>query len=102
MNDNETTSRTTGLDPLDAHVGTLIRKRRRLLSLDEAAVSGQLGIALTDYLAIEAGRLRPAASHLAHIAQLLGMSVEDFFRHMPEIGTPIEPRASRRGEDTGK
>ncbi len=69
----------TGIGPMDAHVGSRICARRRLLQLSQKEMADSLGITFQQVQKYEKGVNRIGAGRLYNIAQLLGVDVDYFF-----------------------
>ena len=69
----------TGIGPMDAHVGSRICARRRLLQLSQKEMADSLGITFQQVQKYEKGVNRIGAGRLFNIAQLLGVDVDYFF-----------------------
>jgi transcriptional regulator with XRE-family HTH domain len=66
--------------PVDIHVGSKIRLRRRLLGMSQSTVAGQIGISFQQLQKYESGANRVGASRLYQVAQVLGVAPSAFFR----------------------
>ena len=66
-------------DPIDVHVGNLIRQRRRLLGLSQTDLAATVGVRFQQMQKYETGFNRVSASRLYKIAQTLDVPVEFFF-----------------------
>jgi transcriptional regulator with XRE-family HTH domain len=69
-----------GPHPVDIHVGSKIRLRRRLLGMSQSTVAGQIGISFQQLQKYESGANRVGASRLYQVAQVLGVAPSAFFR----------------------
>ncbi len=69
----------SGVGPMDAHVGSRICARRRLLQLSQKEMADSLGITFQQVQKYEKGVNRIGAGRLFNIAQLLGVDVDYFF-----------------------
>jgi transcriptional regulator with XRE-family HTH domain len=76
--------------PVDIHVGTKIRLRRRLLGMSQATVAGRIGISFQQLQKYESGANRVGASRLYQLARVLGVSPSAFFKGLDgeEAGQP--------------
>ncbi len=61
-------------DPVDHHVGTVIRRRRMQLGLSQEALADKLGLSFQQVQKYEKGVNRVSASRLVQIARILGIS----------------------------
>lgn len=76
----------TSIGPMDAHVGSRICARRRLLQLSQKEMADSLGITFQQVQKYEKGVNRIGAGRLFNIAQLLGVDVDYFFEDVkPEV-----------------
>jgi transcriptional regulator with XRE-family HTH domain len=75
--------------PIDQHVGSRIRMRRRMLSLSQTELGSQLGITFQQVQKYEKGANRVAASRLQHMADILKVPVPFFFEDVLS-GEPSE------------
>ncbi len=66
--------------PVDIHVGTKIRLRRRLLGMSQSAVASQIGISFQQLQKYESGANRVGASRLYQLARVLGVAPSAFFK----------------------
>lgn len=65
--------------PIDVHVGTQIRMRRKSLGMSQSALAGRLGITFQQVQKYEKGANRVGASRLQAIASVLGVDVSSLF-----------------------
>jgi len=70
-------------NPVDVHVGSKIRSRRRALGISLETLGQQLGITFQQIQKYERGANRVSASRLQNIASALGVPVRYFFEDMP-------------------
>ena len=73
----------SGIGPIDAHVGSRICARRRLLQLSQKQMAEKLGVTFQQVQKYEKGMNRIGAGRLYTIATILGVSVDYFFSDMP-------------------
>ena len=71
-------------DPVDVHVGSRIRERRRVLGLSQEKLADALGLTFQQVQKYERGANRVSGSKLYATARFLGCEVGDFF-------PPIQP-----------
>jgi transcriptional regulator with XRE-family HTH domain len=71
--------------PIDVHVGNRIRLRRMLLGMSQEALGEKLGLTFQQVQKYEKGINRISASRLFTIANVLGASVQFFFKEMTSI-----------------
>ena len=74
-------------DPIDVHVGKLIRARRRALGISQDELAVKIGLTFQQVQKYERGANRVSASKLFAIAQELGVPVASFFADLEEVGT---------------
>jgi transcriptional regulator with XRE-family HTH domain len=82
---------------VDAHVGTRIRLRRKLLGLSQQQLAERLGLTFQQVQKYERGVNRVSASKLYETAQVLQAPVTHFFEGLD--GEPLI-EAPRNGETT--
>lgn len=73
-------------DPIDVHVGKLIRARRRAIGMSQYELGPMLGVSFQQVQKYELGKNRVSASKLFAIAQALGVPVGSFFADLEEAG----------------
>lgn len=74
--------------PIDVHVGTQIRMRRKSLGMSQSALAGRLGITFQQVQKYEKGANRVGASRLQAIASVLGVDVSSLFANAtPDVGS---------------
>ena len=83
-------------NPIDVHVGSRVRMRRRMLGMSQTKLGDALGLAFQQVQKYEKGTNRIGASRLQHIAHLLQLPVSFFFEGAPSLsaspkGTPAAP-----------
>lgn len=69
----------SGIGPIDAHVGSRICARRRLLQLSQKQMAEKLGVTFQQVQKYEKGMNRIGAGRLYTIATILGVGVDYFF-----------------------
>jgi len=80
---------------VDAHVGSRIRLRRKLLGLSQQQLAERLGLTFQQVQKYERGVNRVSASKLYETAQVLQASVTHFFEGLDgEAATPSAPEAT--------
>ncbi|WCJ65425.1 MULTISPECIES: helix-turn-helix domain-containing protein [Agrobacterium] len=77
--------------PIDVHVGTQIRMRRKSLGMSQSALAGRLGITFQQVQKYEKGANRVGASRLQAIASILGVDVSSLFANATPDGDPANP-----------
>lgn len=84
--------RGTGIpDPVDTHVGARIRSRRLLIGMNQETLAKALDLTFQQVQKYESGANRVSASRLAQVAEVLGVSVDYFYRDLdPDDADPAE------------
>lgn len=80
--------------PVDRHVGTRVRQRRRVLGLTQQDLAADLGVTFQQVQKYELGFNRVSASRLWQVARVLDVEVEFFFEgldHAPGTGDQAVP-----------
>ena len=77
--------------PIDVHVGTQIRMRRKSLGMSQSALAGRLGITFQQVQKYEKGANRVGASRLQAIASILGVDVSSLFANATPDGDSANP-----------
>ncbi len=72
-----------GNDPVDRHVGSRIRIRRKLLKFSQKDLAARLGLSYQQVQKYENGSNRVSASVLHRMAHCLGVSILYFFEGAP-------------------
>jgi transcriptional regulator with XRE-family HTH domain len=70
-------------NPIDKHVGSRMRMRRRMLDMSQTEVAEALGLTFQQVQKYEKGANRIGASRLQHISQILQVPVPFFFEGAP-------------------
>lgn len=73
-------------DPIDVHVGKLIRARRRAIGLSQQDLAPAIGVTFQQVQKYELGTNRVSASKLFAVAQALGVPVATFFSDLEQTG----------------
>lgn len=76
-------------DPVDVHVGKLIRARRRAIAVSQDELAAAIGLTFQQVQKYERGSNRVSASKLFAIAQALGVPAGSFFDGLEETGTDL-------------
>ena len=90
---------TEDVRPIDRHVGGRLRARRLELGLSQVSLANGLGVTFQQIQKYERGTNRVVASRLFDLAQILRVSVDDFFAEAPpEVFGDVagEPGGSHR------
>lgn len=72
-------------DPVDIHVGQLVRLRREACGFSQKVVAARLGISFQQIQKYEAGHNRISASRLYALARIFDCHVEEFFTGLPGV-----------------
>ncbi len=81
-------------DPIDAHVGSRIRKRRTLLGISQGKLGEFLGITFQQVQKYETGTNRIGAGRLYRISQILEVPVSFFYEGYEEDGKTTASRGA--------
>ncbi len=84
-----------GPNPVDVHVGSRIRLRRRVLNLTQLQLSDLLGITFQQVQKYEKGLNRVSASSLWDISRVLEVPMDFFFEDMEKETALQSPRMLR-------
>ena len=76
-------------NPIDKHVGSRLRMRRKMLGMSQEKLGEALKITFQQVQKYEKGTNRISASRLQHISHILQVSVPFFFEGAPHL--PGEP-----------
>lgn len=80
-------------DPVDIHVGSKVRFRRKILGISQSKLAEGLGITFQQVQKYESGANRIGSSRLYQISQLLGVSIAFFFDDLPnEISSKTDDK----------
>ncbi len=71
--------------PVDVHVGARVRQRRVLLGMTQTDLGDVIGVTFQQVQKYERGTSRISASKLFKLSQVLEVSIEYFFDHMPPV-----------------
>ena len=71
--------KTTGPSPIDIHVGSRLRERRRMVRISQEKLAEALGLTFQQIQKYEKGVNRIGASRLQQAADILGVPVSFFF-----------------------
>src|SRR5580658_8176562 len=75
-----------GVLPIDKHVGSRVRARRKILGLSQEALGILLSISYQQVQKYEKGVNRIGASRLQEVARILEVPIGFFFEEVPHIG----------------
>ena len=84
-----------GPNPVDVHVGSRIRLRRRVLNLTQLQLSDLLGITFQQVQKYEKGLNRVSASSMWDISRVLEVPMDFFFEDMEKETALQSPRMLR-------
>ena len=73
------------IHPIDRHVGSRVRMRRRLLSMSQKKLGDALGLTFQQVQKYEKGANRVGAGRLQQISRILQVPVEFFFEGSPSV-----------------
>ncbi|HEY0835305.1 MAG TPA: helix-turn-helix domain-containing protein, partial [Azospirillum sp.] len=76
----------SGLDRVDAHIGSRVRIRRTLLGLSQTELGARLGLTFRQIQKYEGGANGIGAARLWQLAGILGVPVGFFFDDLPPPG----------------
>lgn len=82
-------------DPIDVHVGLRVRERRTMMGLSQENLADAIGLTFQQVQKYERGSNRISASRLWHIAKVLQVPVEHFFKGLengPAVELGFKPR----------
>jgi transcriptional regulator with XRE-family HTH domain len=71
-------------NPVDKHVGSRVRMRRKMLGMSQDKLGKELGLTFQQVQKYEKGANRIGASRMQQIAQVLQVPVEFFFEGVPD------------------
>ena len=71
-------------DPIDVHVGSRLKMRRKLLSISQGEIGNNLGLTFQQIQKYEKGANRIGSSRLLKLSKILDVPVEYFFEEMPD------------------
>jgi transcriptional regulator with XRE-family HTH domain len=78
------------VNPVDKHVGTRVKMRRKMLGMSQTKLGDGLGITFQQVQKYENGANRIGASRLQHISDILQVPVPFFFEGAPDLpGQPM-------------
>ncbi len=77
--------------PVDTHVGSRVRLRRKLLGLNQAQLGDAVGLTYQQVQKYERGANRVGASRLYQFSQFLDVPVSFFFDDMPKDLNDLAP-----------
>jgi transcriptional regulator with XRE-family HTH domain len=75
-------------NPIDKHVGSRVRMRRKMLAMSQTKLGDALGLTFQQVQKYERGANRMGASRLQQISHILQVPVEFFFEDAPNASAP--------------
>jgi transcriptional regulator with XRE-family HTH domain len=75
-------------NPIDQHVGSRVRMRRKMLAMSQEKLGAALGLSFQQVQKYERGANRIGASRLQQISDILQVPVEFFFEGAPNASAP--------------
>jgi transcriptional regulator with XRE-family HTH domain len=72
-------------NPIDKHVGSQVRMRRKMLGMSQQKLGDALGLTFQQVQKYEKGANRIGASRLQHISHILQVPVPFFFEGAPQL-----------------
>jgi transcriptional regulator with XRE-family HTH domain len=75
-------------NPIDKHVGSRVRMRRKMLAMSQEGLCAALGLSFQQVQKYERGDNRIGASRLQHMSDILQVPVEFFFEGAPNASEP--------------
>jgi transcriptional regulator with XRE-family HTH domain len=75
-------------NPIDKHVGSRVRMRRKMLAMSQTQLADALGLTFQQVQKYEKGTNRMGASRLQQISDILQVPVEFFFEGAPNASAP--------------
>ena len=78
-------------NPIDVHVGKMVRARRKALGLSQTQLAEALGISFQQVQKYERGSNRIAASKLYQTAKMLNVEISAFFKGLEALDGEAAP-----------
>jgi transcriptional regulator with XRE-family HTH domain len=75
-------------NPIDKHVGSRVRMRRKMLAMSQEQLADALGLSFQQVQKYENGTNRIGASRLQQFSHILQVPVEFFFESAPDASAP--------------
>ena len=95
-----TRSSVQGRDPVDVHIGSRLRLRRRSLGLSQSELARQLSVTYQQICKYEAGENRISAAKLFLAAEVLACPISLFFEGLSRTGHGPAAAEREAGERT--
>jgi transcriptional regulator with XRE-family HTH domain len=80
-------------NPVDKHVGSQVRMRRKMLGMSQAKLGDELGLTFQQVQKYEKATNRISSSRLQHLSHILQVPVPFFFEGAPHL--PGETKGNR-------
>jgi transcriptional regulator with XRE-family HTH domain len=80
-----------GPDPIDIHVGSRIRLRRKMLGFSQGRLGDALGLTFQQVQKYERGTNRAGASRLHELSKILDVPISFFFDDQDPVRAPAAP-----------
>mgnify|MGYP006266609387 CR=1 FL=1 len=84
MNDQESSYRSENPHPVDVHVGSRVRLRRKFLGMSQERLGTAIGLTFQQVQKYERGANRIGSSRLWELSKVLSVPVSYFFDEMPD------------------
>ena len=81
-------------NPVDKHVGSRVRMRRKMLAMSQTQLADALGLTFQQVQKYEKGTNRMGASRLQQMSDILQVPVEFFFEGAPNASAPHDSDGS--------
>ena len=89
----------TGIpNPIDVHVGTRLRVRRKLLGMNQTNLGDAIGLTYQQVQKYERGANRISASRLFDLSRLFDVPIQFFFDDMPKAVAVSSLATKKRGK----
>ena len=89
----------TGIpNPIDVHVGTRLRVRRKLLGMNQTKLGDAIGLTYQQVQKYENGANRISASRLFDLSRLFDVPIQFFFDDMPTAVAASSLATKKRGK----
>ena len=87
-------------DPIDVHVGSRVRLRRRLLGMSQGRLGKALGLTFQQIQKYERGTNRISSSRLYRLSKTLDVPVPFFFEELPADVSAKAERLADNGQES--
>ena len=86
----------TGIpNPIDVHVGARLRRRRKLLGMNQTKLGSAIGLTFQQVQKYERGANRISASRLFDLSRVFDVPIQFFFDDMPKAVAASSPTPGR-------